>query len=153
MRLEAERRRLREALEAAEARATRVEVGRRSLEGELKRFKLSLGDRQTESQATQERHDNLLKQVADGEARVSQLQREVDRLSQALLKAYDSESALKEKATSLNQSLQEVAATHSSTQSRLAALQKTSSMSEQEKRRLQVRNKVSLTAVDNAKKR
>lgn len=63
MRLEAERRRMREALEAAEARATRVELGRRSLEGELQRLKLSLGDRKAESQTSQDRHDTLLKQV------------------------------------------------------------------------------------------
>lgn len=61
--MEAERRRLREALEVAEARGTRVELGRRSLEGELQRLKLGLGDREAESQATQERHDSLLKQV------------------------------------------------------------------------------------------
>lgn len=67
MRLEAERRRLREALEAAEARATRVELGRRSLEGEMQRLKLSLGDRESESQTSQERHDSLLKQVQQAE--------------------------------------------------------------------------------------
>lgn len=66
MRLEAERRRLREALEAAEARATRVELGRRSVEGELQRLKLSQGDREAESQASHERHDSLLKQVQHG---------------------------------------------------------------------------------------
>lgn len=63
MRLEAERKRLREALEATEARTTRVELGRRSLEGELQRLKLNLGDREAESQASQDRHDSLLKQV------------------------------------------------------------------------------------------
>lgn len=63
VRLEAERRRLREALEASEARATRVEVGRRSLEGELQRLRLSLGDREAESQASHDRHEALLKQV------------------------------------------------------------------------------------------
>lgn len=63
MRLDAERKRLREALEAAEARATRVELGRRSLEGELQRLKLSLGDREVESQNSQERYDSLMKQV------------------------------------------------------------------------------------------
>ncbi|MEQ2179070.1 hypothetical protein GOODEAATRI_020816, partial [Goodea atripinnis] len=62
-RVESERKRLREALEAAEARATRVELGRRSLEGELQRLKLSLGDREAESQASQQRHDTLMKQV------------------------------------------------------------------------------------------
>lgn len=54
---------MREALEAAEARATRVELGRRGLEGELQRLKLSLGDREAESQASQDRHNSLLKQV------------------------------------------------------------------------------------------
>jgi len=63
MRLEAEKRRLREALEAAEARATRMELGRRSLEGELQRLKLSLGDQEADGQASQERHDSLVKQV------------------------------------------------------------------------------------------
>lgn len=63
MRLDAERKRLREALEAAEARATRVELGRRSLEGELQRLKLSLGDREAESQASHDRRDSLFKQV------------------------------------------------------------------------------------------
>lgn len=69
---------------------------------------------------------------------MSILQREVERLSQALLKAQEGESLLKEKSTSLNQSLQEVAAAHSSTQTRLAALQKSLSTAEQDKRHLQV---------------
>lgn len=77
-------------------------------------------------------------QVAEGEDRTSLLQREVERLSQALLKAQEDESLLKEKTSSLKKSLQEAAASHSSTQSRLAALQKTLSESEQAKRLLQV---------------
>lgn len=77
-------------------------------------------------------------QVADGEVRVSLLQREVERLSQALVKAQESESLLKEKTLSLNHSLQEATAAHSSTQSGLAALQKTLSVTEQEKNLLQV---------------
>lgn len=76
--------------------------------------------------------------MAEGEARVSLLQREVERLSQALLTAQEGESLLKEKSASLNQSLQEVAAAHSSTQSRLAALQKTLTVAEQDKRLQQV---------------
>lgn len=63
VRLEAERRRLREALEAAEGRGTRVELGRRSLEGELQRLRLSLAERETEIQSATERHENILKQV------------------------------------------------------------------------------------------
>ncbi|CAF94804.1 unnamed protein product, partial [Tetraodon nigroviridis] len=143
MRLDAERKRLREALEAAEARATRVELGRRSLEGELQRLKLSLGDREVESQNSQERYDSLMKQVQqDGEVRVSVLQREVERLSHALLKSQEDESVLKEKMSSLRKSLQEAAASHSAHQGRLAALQKTLAEAERDKRLLQVREAV-----------
>lgn len=70
---------------------------------------------------------------------MSLLHREVERLSQALLKSQEGESLLKEKTTSLSQLLQEAAAVHSSTQARLAALQKTLSIVEQDKRLLQVR--------------
>ena len=76
--------------------------------------------------------------MADGEARASLLQREVERLSQALLRAQEGESVLKETVSSLRKSLQEAAAAHSSTQSRLAALQKMLSAAEQDKRLLQV---------------
>lgn len=69
---------------------------------------------------------------------MSLLQREVERLSQALLKAQEGESVLKEKTSSLKKSLQEATASHGSTQSRLAALQKTLSVAEQDKRLLQV---------------
>lgn len=61
--MEAERRRLREALEAAEGRGTQVELERRSLEGELQRLRLSLAERETEIQSANERHENLIKQV------------------------------------------------------------------------------------------
>lgn len=77
-------------------------------------------------------------QAAEGEARVSLLQREVERLSQALLKAQEGESALREKTSVLKKSLQEAAASHGSTQGRVAALQKTLSAAEQDKRILQV---------------
>lgn len=63
VRLEAERRRLREALEGAESRATRVELGRRSLEGEIQRLRVCLAEKETEAQSTQDRHDSMLKQV------------------------------------------------------------------------------------------
>lgn len=69
---------------------------------------------------------------------MSLLQREVERLSQALLKSREDESLLKEKASALKKSLQEAVASHSSAQGRLAALQKTLSEAEQAKMLLQV---------------
>lgn len=62
-------------------------------------------------------------------------------LSQTLLKAQEGETLLREKITSLNQTIQEAAALQSSTQGRMAALQKTLSMAEQDRRLLQVREK------------
>lgn len=62
-------------------------------------------------------------------------------LSQALLKSQEGETLLREKITSLNQTIQEAAALQSSTQGRMAALQKTLSMAEQDRRLLQVREK------------
>ena len=69
---------------------------------------------------------------------MASLQREVERLSHALLKAQEGEGLLKERNQSLSQSLHEASATHSTTQGRLLTLQKTLSTSEQEKRQLQV---------------
>lgn len=69
---------------------------------------------------------------------MSLLQRDVERLSQALLKAQDGESFLREKTSSLKKSLQEAEASHSSTQSCLASVQKMLSVAEQDKRLLQV---------------
>lgn len=80
-------------------------------------------------------------QVTEGEARVALLQREVEMLSQTLLKSQEGETLLREKITSLNQTIQEAAALQSSTQGRMAALQKTLSMAEQDRRLLQVREK------------
>lgn len=78
-------------------------------------------------------------QLSEGEARTSLLQRETERLSHALLKSQEDESGLKEKISSLRKSLQEAAASHSSHQSRLAALQKVLTEAEHDKRLLQVR--------------
>lgn len=86
-------------------------------------------------------HDSVFckLQVAEGDARVSVLQKEADRLNQALLRCQEAESAVREKAVSLSQTLQEVTASHSDTQTRLLALQKALSSSEQDRRLLQVR--------------
>lgn len=77
-------------------------------------------------------------QLSEGEVRVSLLQREVERLSHALLKSQEDESVLKEKMASLRKSLQEAAASQSGHQSRLAALQKMLTEAERDKRLLQV---------------
>lgn len=76
--------------------------------------------------------------MSEGEVRASLLQREVERLSHALLKSQEDESVLKEKMSSLRKSLQEAAASHSGQQSRLAALQKMLTEAERDKQLLQV---------------
>lgn len=77
--------------------------------------------------------------MAEGEARLASLQREVERLTALLSKAQDGESVHKERVLALSQSLQEATAAHSATQGRLAALQKTLGQAETERRQLQVR--------------
>lgn len=69
---------------------------------------------------------------------MSLLQREVERLSHALLKSQEDESVLKEKMVSLRKSLQEAVASQSAHQSRLSALQKMLTEAERDKRLLQV---------------
>lgn len=87
-------------------------------------------------------------QLSEGEVRVSLLQREVERLSHALLKSQEDESVLKEKMSSLRKSLQEAAASQGSHQSRLAALQKMLTEAERDKRLLQVSQKNAKSAAD-----
>lgn len=77
--------------------------------------------------------------MAEGEARLASLQREVERLTALLSKAQDGESVHKERVLALSQSLQEATTAHSATQGRLAALQKTLGQAETERRQLQVR--------------
>lgn len=62
--LEVEKRRLRDALGSSESRSTKLELLRRSLEGELQRAKVVLGDREAELQLLQERVALMLRQVS-----------------------------------------------------------------------------------------
>lgn len=61
--LEAEKRRLKDVLDASEGRGTKLELSRRSLEGELQRARLVLGDREAEVQVLHDRIDLLQRQV------------------------------------------------------------------------------------------
>lgn len=78
--------------------------------------------------------------MVEAEARVSSLQREVDRVSSLLSKAQDLESVQRDRAQTLSQSLQDSNAAHSATQGRLATLQKNLTLTEQERKQLQVRH-------------
>lgn len=49
-RLEEDKKALRLTLDDAENRCTKLELGRRSLEGDLQRFKLVMNDKETENQ-------------------------------------------------------------------------------------------------------
>lgn len=80
-------------------------------------------------------------EVVETEARVSSLQREVDRVSSLLSKAQDVESVQRDRIQSLSQSLQDSNAAHSVNQGRLATLQKNLTHTEQERKQLQVRHK------------
>ena len=61
--LESDKRRLKEVLDASESRGVKLELQRRALEGELRRSQLGLSGRETQAQALQERAGSLQKQV------------------------------------------------------------------------------------------
>lgn len=63
VKLESDKRRLKEVLDASESRTIKLELQRRSLEGELQRSRLGLGDREAQAQVLQERVDTLQRQV------------------------------------------------------------------------------------------
>ena len=48
--LEEDKKNLRQALDDAETRCTRLELARRSIDGELQRLKLAMTDKETENQ-------------------------------------------------------------------------------------------------------
>lgn len=62
-RLENDKRRLKEVLDASEGRTIKLELQRRSLEGELQRSRLGLSDREAQAQALQDRVASLQRQV------------------------------------------------------------------------------------------
>lgn len=61
--LESDKRRLKEVLDASESRTIKLELQRRSLEGELQRSRLGLSDREAHAQVLQDRVDSLQRQV------------------------------------------------------------------------------------------
>lgn len=61
--LESDKRRLKEVLDASESRTIKLELQRRSLEGELQRSRLGLSDREAQAQVLQDRVDSLQRQV------------------------------------------------------------------------------------------
>ena len=61
--LESDKRRLKEVLDASESRSIKLELQRRALEGELQRSRLGLGDREAHAQALQDRVNSLQRQV------------------------------------------------------------------------------------------
>lgn len=63
LKLESDKRRLKEVLDASESRTIKLELQRRSLEGELQRSRLGLSDREAQAQALQDRVDSLQRQV------------------------------------------------------------------------------------------
>ena len=62
-RLVDDKRQLRRTLDDSEARATELEMNKRSLEGEIQRLNMLLTDKDTEIQVHQERCDSLIRQI------------------------------------------------------------------------------------------
>lgn len=90
--MEEERKELKANLDDAEHRNTKLELLKRSLEGDIQRTKNYLTDKETEIQVCEDRIENLVKQIQDLEGKNQSLQLTVDRLSLSLAKTEEEES-------------------------------------------------------------
>src|SRR6218665_616784 len=95
--MEEDKKELRHSLDDAENRVTKGEVVRRALEGELQRMKMTLNDKETETQVQANRIETLSRQIQDLETKAQSLQTTIERLNIALSRSQEEESAHKDK--------------------------------------------------------
>jgi len=81
----------------AENQLMKTELLRQSLEGDVQRLRLVLGDRETENQVLTSRAENLTGQVHDLENKTQSLTANIERLNFALARTEQQESAQRNK--------------------------------------------------------
>ncbi|XP_076086637.1 uncharacterized protein LOC143057256 isoform X1 [Mytilus galloprovincialis] len=151
-RLDDDKRNLRQGLEDAENRCTKLELARRSLEGDLQRFKLLMNDKETENLVLTDRVETLNKQIQNLDSKAQSLQLTVDRLSLTLAKTEEDGIQQKDKVQSLNMSLSDNNAALNELQERIQQLQRALTSSEHDRRVLQERLDSTRQALNDAKK-
>lgn len=135
--LESDRKKLKVALDSSESGKTQLELGKRTLEGDIARMNLVLTDKETEKEVLKNRVESLLKQGKSSEEKAQSLALNLDRLNLALNKENASGTEMNEKIQALNVSLTESGNTTTSLQDKMSELQKALTASENDRRVLQ----------------
>lgn len=108
--VENEKRNLQEELSRSESRATKLELQRMSLEGDLQRLQMMYQEKEANVQKLQERNDIQNRAMASLEERCASLKSTTEQLNLALEKASNTESELKNEINSLQHHVMELTA-------------------------------------------
>ncbi|XP_073992313.1 ciliary rootlet coiled-coil, rootletin isoform X3 [Rhodnius prolixus] len=133
-RCDSEKRTLQDDLAKTEARATKLELQRMGMEGDIQRLQLMLTEKEAAIQKLQERVEHESSTVAELEERCGSLKSTVDQLNQSLERAGSTERELNNEIHSLQKTLADASSTSQSNVEKLKSLQKAVYNAENEKR-------------------
>uniref|UniRef100_A0A8C6NP90 Uncharacterized protein n=1 Tax=Nothobranchius furzeri TaxID=105023 RepID=A0A8C6NP90_NOTFU len=134
---EAEKRRFKESLDAAESRVSHLELSQCTCEGELQRAGLRAAELDAEVGALQQRLADLRRKLGESEDRCAALQVSEKKMSVSLARAEQHESQLREQVHKLSDVLSDNRANNESLQEQITQLQRVLTTSEQDRRLLQ----------------
>ncbi|XP_034942532.1 rootletin isoform X2 [Chelonus insularis] len=137
--LENEKRGLQEDLGRSEARATKLELQRMSLEGDLQRLQMILQEKDSNLQKLQDRLDAQLKTSTGLEERCASLKSTIEQLNLCLERASATENELKSEINNLRRSIMENNALTQTSNEKIKHLQKQLASAENERRILSER--------------
>ncbi|XP_014470851.1 PREDICTED: centromere-associated protein E [Dinoponera quadriceps] len=138
-RSEAEKRALQEEVGRSESRATKLELQRMSMDGDLQRLQMMLQEKDAHVQKLQDRTDAQSRTMASLEERCASLKSTIEQLNLALEKASATESELKAEMNLLQRNIMEITTASQNNNERLKQLQKQLSNTENDRRLLSER--------------
>ncbi|XP_032664691.1 rootletin isoform X3 [Odontomachus brunneus] len=138
-RLEAEKRALQEEVGRSESRATKLELQRMSMDGDLQRLQMMLQEKDAQVQKLQDRADAQSRTMVSLEERCASLKSTIEQLNLALEKASATESEFKSEINLLQRNILEVTTSSQNNNERLKQLQKQLSNTENDRRVLSER--------------
>lgn len=137
--VENEKRNLQEELSKSESRATKLELQRMSLEGDLQRLQMMFQEKDANIHKLQERNDTQNRTMTTLEERCTSLKSMVEQLNLALEKASTTENELKNEINSMQHNIMELTTTLQTSNEKNKQLQKQISNAENERRILSER--------------
>ncbi|XP_014271469.1 rootletin isoform X1 [Halyomorpha halys] len=149
---DSEKKNLQEELNKTEGRATKLELQRLGMEGDIQRLQIMLQEKESTIQKLQERLEVENSTVAELEERCGSLKATIEQLTISLEKSADIERELQSEIDSLQRSLVEVSASSHANADKLKNLQKAVYNAENEKRITSERLDASQAALSEARR-